>query len=179
MDIGARIRHLRRQQNRTLKEIAERCGFTRSLLSKIETGKTSPPVSTLDKIADALGVPLSRLLAEGEERAAVFLPGDRARGGLTPTDKGYAFFPFAAEWGEKRMQPFLFVAEKGRVRPDPLSHRGEEFVYVLEGAMRYRVGAVEYRLEAGDSLFFDPVQEHDLDPLTDRVVFLGIFLTKE
>ena len=179
MDIGPRIRRIRRQQHRTIREVAEACGFTRSLLSKIETGKATPPVATLNKIGDALGLKLSQLLADGDEQAAVFVPAGQAASQAKPTDKGYAFFPFAAEWADKRMQPLLFVAQKGEVTSKPLSHAGEEFVYVLEGEMHYRVGSVTYKLGPGDSLFFDPLQDHDLDPISDRVVFLGVFLSQE
>jgi len=128
------------------------------------------------KIADALGTNLPALLDGAGLRATAFTPApDLEATTLTRTDKGYAFFAFAAERGDKGMQPVLFVAEKGKVKPKALSHNGEEFVYVLEGRMKYRVGAVEYQLGPGDSLYFNAVDEHDLEPLSGRVVFLGIF----
>jgi len=176
MHPGARIRKLRRQQGATLQQIADRCGFTRSLLSKIETGKSSPPIATLMKIADALGVKLLSLLDSADNQTTVFTPAHRAAPAeMTVTDKGYAFYAYASERGNKEMQPFLFIAEKGKVDRKALSHSGEEFVYVLEGRMKYRVGAVEYSLGPGDSLYFDALDEHDLEPVTERVVYLGIF----
>lgn len=177
MEIGTRVRKFRTQQGRTLQEVADHCGFSRSLLSKIESGKTSPPISTLTKIAEALGLKLSALLEDGEDKPTVFTPGKDAVAKGVHTDKGYAFFPFASECANKQMQPFLFVAEKGKVKPKTLSHAGEEFVYVLEGEMNYKVGDIEYHLRPGDSLFFDSVQEHDLKPITKRVMYLGIFLS--
>jgi transcriptional regulator with XRE-family HTH domain len=53
IELGKRIRYFRKVQRRTLSDIAQMCGFTNSLLSKIENGKTTPPVSTLIKIANA------------------------------------------------------------------------------------------------------------------------------
>ena len=178
MHPGARIRRLRCQQGRTLQEVADACGFTRSLLSKIETGKTSPPVSTLIKIATALGTRLSALLDDAAASGTIFTPAKATQEApLERTDKGYVFFPFAAARGDKAMQPILFVAERGKVKPKPLSHAGEEFVYVLEGRLKYRVGNVEYQLGPGDSLYFDAIEEHDLEPLSERAVLLGVFQT--
>jgi len=172
----ARIRTLRRQQKRTLKDIADRCGFTVSLLSKIESGKTSPPIATLSKIALALGVTLGDLLDEQKVTSTVLTTAES----LAPrppsfTDKGYAFQVIGAQRPHKVMQPFLFTAEKGQIKPGTMNHAGEEFVYVLEGRMRYRVGDLTYDLGPGDSLYFDAEEEHDLEPLTDVVRYLGLF----
>lgn len=174
--ISTRIRTLRRQQQRTLKDIADRCGFTVSLLSKIESGKTSPPVATLAKIAAALGVDLTVLLAD--ERPAttvVTAAADLAARPATRTDKGYGFHLLAGERADKAMQPFLFVAERGKVKAEPMTHAGEEFVYVLAGRTRYRVGATTHTLGPGDCLYFDSAEEHDLEPLTDTVRYLAVF----
>lgn len=171
-----RIRTLRRQQKRTLREVAGQCGFTESLLSKIESGKTSPPLATLTRIALALGVSLSDLLDEGHAAQAQMTPAsDLVKRELTPTAKGYGFQVLAPGRGGKLMQPFLFVAEKDGVKAGPLSHIGEEWVYVLEGRMKYRVGATTYSLGPGDSLYFDAEEEHDFEPVSDVVRFLGVF----
>jgi len=174
--IPTRLRALRRQQKRTLKDVAERSGFTESLLSKIESGKTTPPLATLARIAAALGVGLGDLL-DDERRTAttVTAASEVAARPATRTGKGYGFHVLAANRAEKIMQPFLFVAERGEVRPGALSHSGEEFIYVLEGEMRYRVGVVTYTLGPGDSLYFDAEEEHDLEPLTPEVRYLGVF----
>lgn len=175
-DVHSRIRTLRRQQKRTLKEVALACGFTESLLSKIESGKTSPPLATLARIASALGVGLSDLLDDSRAASTVSIPAAVLEGrALTRTAKGYGFHVLGAERTGKIMQPFLFVAEKGGVKPGLLSHSGEEFVYVLEGQMSYRVGTTTYTLGPGDSLYFDAEEEHDLEPITDSVRFLGVF----
>jgi transcriptional regulator with XRE-family HTH domain len=176
MSLGTTIRRIRLQQSRTLEEIAQACGFTKSLLSKIENGHTVPPVATLTKIASALGVRVASLLDEGSGESSAFQAGARiGPDRFVRTDKGYAFFAFAATRQRKVMQPYLFVAERGKVKPEPLRHGGEEFVYVLEGTMRYRVGAAEYTLGSGDSVYFDGEEEHDLVPTTPKVRFLAVF----
>lgn len=170
-----RIRKLRRLQKRTLKDIADRCGFTVSLLSKIESGKSVPPIATLTRIAQALGVSLGDLLAANDEKSTIHTKAASHQESETRTDKGYLFSLLATERVNKLMQPILFTAEKGKVTPGGLSHTGEEYVYVLEGTMRYRVGSVTYTLDPGDSLYFNAEEEHDLEPVTDIVKFLAIF----
>lgn len=174
--IGARIRRVRKRQGRTLQEVADACGFTRSLLSQIETGKTMPPIATLTRIGEALGVPISALLSDDVQASTQHTPRERIRAAdFVTTNKGYRFFALAASRPEKLMQPLLFEARRGEVTPGPLRHTGEEFVYVLEGEMRYRVGPVDYHLREGDSLYFDAEQDHDLTPITERVFYLAVF----
>jgi transcriptional regulator with XRE-family HTH domain len=174
--IGHRIQKIRLRQHRTLEEVAVQCGFTKSLLSKIEHGKTAPPIATLMKIAAVLGVDITHFLAQTATFETVHTPAAAlADSKLTMTEKGYRFHMFAGQRSEKLMQPFLFVARKGEVQPSALSHRGEEFVYVLSGEMSYRVGDLNYRLGPGDSLYFDSEQAHDLAPISVKVVYLGVF----
>jgi uncharacterized cupin superfamily protein len=92
------------------------------------------------------------------------------------THKGYAFFAFAAQRLEQAMQPYLFVARRGAVQAHALQHAGEEFVDVLAGEMDYRVGAVTYHLAAGDALYFNADEPHDLTPVSARVDYLAIMV---
>jgi transcriptional regulator with XRE-family HTH domain len=177
MELGKRIRLLRKQQKRTQDEIASRCGFTVSLLSKIENGQTTPPVATLMKIANALGVKVSDLLEPDNQVSTVYNKGSEQ---LNPerwikTDKGYSFFAIASSRSDKVMQPYLFVAKKDEVVSSLLSHEGEEFIYILVGEMRYRVGDIEYTLQAGDSLYFNSMEEHTLFVVSDEVKYLAVF----
>ncbi len=174
--LHSRIRKLRRLQNRTLKDVCDRCGFTVSLLSKIESGKTTPPLATLTKIADALGVKLGDLLEGKHDRHTVLTTEEElGRAEPTRTDKGYAFQLLAAGRSDPAMQPILFTAEKGKITAGAMSHGGEEFIMVLSGRMKYRVGKTTYTLGPGDSLYFDSEEEHDLEPLTKQVRYIGVF----
>lgn len=180
MDVGRKIRLLRRQQNRTLEDIAGQCGFTKSLLSKIENGHTMPPIATMMKIAGALGVKMSDLLEDKHEQGTLFTKAGEHRqdAAWIKTDKGYSFYPFAAS-RDKLMQPYLFHARKGDVKGHVLSHEGEEFIYMLEGTMKYRIGSVEYTLEPGDSVYFHSLEEHALTPVSDEVRYLAVFSQRQ
>ncbi|MCV4231379.1 XRE family transcriptional regulator [Virgibacillus sp. LDC1] len=175
MELGSKIRRLRKEQNRSLDDIAKACGFTKSLLSKIENGKTVPPIGTLIKIAETLGTKISILLDDSDLNGTVYTPKARSEGKVVQTDKGYSFSAIAAERPEKLMQPFYFVAKKGKTGKRTYSHVGQEFIYVLEGTMIYYVGKEEYTLNAGDSLYFDSVENHSYTLVTDEVKYLSVF----
>ena len=73
-DMGDRIRILRINQKKTLQEVADSCGLSKSMISKIENGKTIPSVATLVKIAQSLGTSISILLEkEGISSIKVFM----------------------------------------------------------------------------------------------------------
>jgi len=127
MNVGTRIRMIRKSQNRTLQEIADICGFTKSLLSKIETGKTSPALSTLTKIASTLGVQISTLTDSKQHAGAVHTPGKNiASSDMVEMMDGFHFYSYASEKINKHMQPFLFVARRGKPDEKPVRHAGEE-----------------------------------------------------
>lgn len=176
MEIGARIRRLRRRQGRTLQAVARSCGFTKSLLSKIENGLSAPPVATLTRIAAALGVGVSALLDDSRTSGPLAASAaDVRKAPLVRTDAGYSFFTFAAERAEKLMQPFLFEVRKGQVKRHRLRHVGEEFVYILSGSIRFRAGRVEYSLGPGDSLYFDSEEEHEVAAVSRVARYLAVF----
>ena len=174
--IGERLRRLRRLQGRTLQDIASSSGFSRSLLSKIETGKIIPPVATLVRIAEALGTHVSSLLDDQESDDASHATWEDTLANFVQTERGYAISPLAGHHKNKRMQPFVFRVRKGEVKEHHVHHGGEELVYVISGRIRFRVGAVEYTLSEGDSLYFDPRITHNVTPDSDEALYLDIFV---
>ncbi|PJJ83572.1 helix-turn-helix domain-containing protein [Mucilaginibacter auburnensis] len=176
LNIGDRIRILRVTQKRTLQELADNCGISKSMVSKIENNKTMPSVATLVKIAQNLGTNVSSLMEQNGWEKAIVTSRAEAESKLMHTEKGYSIFPYASAFHEKKMQPFLFVAKKGEVKPHQLSHDGQEFVYVVEGEMKMTVGDTDYTLRQGDSLYFNAIQKHGIIPVSDVVTYLDIFV---
>lgn len=64
---GARVRHLRKTMTDLSQEaLADRCGFVRSYMGKVETGKANPSLDAIQTIADALGIPVKELFDDEE-----------------------------------------------------------------------------------------------------------------
>jgi transcriptional regulator with XRE-family HTH domain len=176
LTIGTRIRNLRMVQRRTIQDIADACELSKSMVSKIETNTVVPSVATLVKIAKALGTNVSVLMEESDAATSVVITAQKASENITKTDRGYHIFPFASEFKEKKMQPFLFVANKGEVKEHRLTHEGEEFIHILEGELKLQVGNVEYLLNKGDSVYFNAMEQHGIMPVSDSVKYLNVFV---
>lgn len=71
MDIGNRLRELRKAMQLSLGDISERSGLTRSLISRVELGRTSPSVRVLERWSDALGVPVAQLFPSVRARIVI------------------------------------------------------------------------------------------------------------
>lgn len=174
--LGSRVRRLRLQQVRTQKEIAKACGFTKSMLCKIESGAAYPSVAALVRLASVLGTNMAALMEENVSGRPVFVTRAQAEASVTKSEKGYAVFPYATEVADKKMQPFLFVVRKGEVKRHTLSHPGEEFVCVLDGEILFTVGDTEFRMRPGDSLFFNSLDPHGVVPVTAVAKYLDVFI---
>jgi transcriptional regulator with XRE-family HTH domain len=159
--IGANIRRRRVEAGFTLTELAERASLTKGTLSKIETGKVSPPISTILRIAEPLGTALSELFTESEASVPYVLT-RRGQGKIVSRNGsrfGYSYEALALELRHKAMEPFLLTIRPG----DPqgvFQHGGQEFIYMLSGQIDFCVGEQALRLRRGDALYFDPSLPH-------------------
>lgn len=153
--IARRVRDLRQQHGFTLDALAERSGVSRSMISLVERGESSPTAAVLDKLAAGLGVTLATLFDEAPQAAASPL----ARRAEQPTWKdpasGYVRRNVSPPGTGSPIQLVEVVFPAGaRVAYDS-APRGSEIqqqVWVLDGAMELAVGAAVWRLDAGDCL---------------------------
>jgi len=153
VNVGSRLRELREERNISMRGLAVKSGLSANALSMIERGKTSPSVSTLYKLADALGVDITAFFGPAAERlACVFIKaGERAR---VPFQRGL-WEGMGGETFIGRVLPFMLTLENGGASgPHFMAHTGHEFVLCLRGALEYQVDGRAYRMEPGDSLLF-------------------------
>jgi transcriptional regulator with XRE-family HTH domain len=152
-EVAQRLREIRETRRISLRELARLSGMSVNALSQIERGITSPSVSTLYKLVEALGVPITAIFqAEPEREEIVF---------RTAAQRTQVPFPLGV-WeglgGESfvgRVQPFVLTLEGGGDSgSDPIVHTGHEFVLCLEGQLEYRIEGKNFFLEPGDSLLF-------------------------
>ena len=152
IDLGARIRTLRRATPLTLRQLAERAAVTESFLSQVERGVTSPSIATVQRIARALGLTIGQLFADEPLRRLVRRE-DRRRityPGLDAVDE----FLTASTSG--RLQVILStIAPGGGTGEEAYTHESdEEVVVVLDGSLEVWVGEEHYLLAEGDALTF-------------------------
>lgn len=187
LDLGRKIRELRLRRGLTLKIMSERTGLSKPLLSQIENHVAAPPIATLLKISHALGVSIAHFFQEaaGPNRIAVVRQRDRRQSMLRIHEEasmvGYRYESLAYPRDDKHMEPFIVEIEP-REEKDLLfyNHRGEEFLFVLEGRLEFRGADHIIALDPGDSLYFDGDISHALRGLEgERAVVLAVIYTPE
>ena len=159
VDVGSRLTELREMRGFSMRALATKSGLSANALSMIERGKTSPSVSTLYKLADALGVSITSFFGtETEKKQVIFLKSDeRTR---IPFSRGI----FEGLGGEKfvgRVEPFVLTLESGANSGiHPMTHTGHEFVFCLRGELEYTVERNVFQMTPGDSLLFAAQLRH-------------------
>ena len=153
VNVGDRLRELREARSISMRGLATKSGLSANALSMIERGRTSPSVSTLYKLADALGVPITEFFAPPSEKQDVLLIRAEER-----TRIPFARGVWEGLGGEKfsgRVEPFVLTLESGASSGQHMMvHTGHEFVFCLRGQLEYLVEKHVYELQAGDSLLF-------------------------
>jgi transcriptional regulator with XRE-family HTH domain len=159
--LGARVRELRQARGLTLKALGRRAELSHPFLSQLERGLARPSVASVERIAQALGVPISALWAERRPDAACIVRADEgpvtahadpgAPGGVRELEVGGATIR-AREW-----------SGGGRDWPQEAeATTGEVLVYVVRGAIEVDLDGTVHDLAAGDALLFDGSVRHRL-----------------
>ncbi|WP_299628815.1 helix-turn-helix domain-containing protein [uncultured Tateyamaria sp.] len=168
--IGREVRAFRRQQAMTVAELAALAGLSIGMLSKIENGNTSPSLTTLQTLANALSVPLTSFFRRFEEqRAAVHTKSGQGveteRAGTRANHQYNLLGHIGANTSGVIVEPYLITLTEASDTFPTFQHDGIETIYMLEGVVDYRYGDASYRLEAGDTLFFDADAPHGPETL--------------
>lgn len=159
VNVGSRLRDLREERKISIRGLARKSGLSANALSMIERGKTSPSVSTLYKLADALGLPITTFFGEEIEKSTVvFMKADeRSR---VPFQRG-VWEGLGGENFAGRVEPFVLTLESGANNGiHTMVHTGHEFVLCLRGELEYQVEDQFYMLQPGDSLIFSAHLRH-------------------
>lgn len=156
--LGTTIRALRLRYRLTIADVAYRAGISRGMLSKIENGQTATSLETLSQIANALGITLSNLFRDFNTPAGgaqLVRKGEGMEVVRHGTKRGHTYHLLAFDQGPRKIfDPFLVtINDESEVFPS-FEHPGTEFIYLLEGKIKYRHGKQTYLLSPGDSLTF-------------------------
>ena len=162
--LGNTIRHLRLQHNLTIAEVANRAGISKGMLSKIENSLTAASLDTLEQLANALGVTLSKLFSNYNIPAGNtqhIKSGQGMEVVRRGTRVGHTYHLLAYDQGPKKtFEPFLISLEEHDEEFPAFEHPGTEFIYMLEGKLEYKVGNEIFLLEPGDALTFSGDAPH-------------------
>ncbi|ALC18791.1 helix-turn-helix domain-containing protein [Streptomyces pristinaespiralis] len=166
-EVGPRLRRIRRERGATLGALSEATGISVSTLSRLESGGRRPSLELLLPIARAHQVPLDELVGAppvGDPRVRAK---PIVRGGRT-------MYPLTARPGG--LQAYKVIHKVFGEKPEPRTHEGYEWMYVLSGRLRLVLGDHDVVLGPGEAAEFDTRVPHWFGCADDRPVeFLSLF----
>ena len=166
LDLGDRVRSLRKEKGWTLVQAAERAGLARSTLSKIENGQMSPTYEALKKLAGGLSISVPQLFTPPRnQQISGRLVSTRSGEGQALATATYEHELLAGALTKKAMLPY-----RARVRARSMNefdgwvrHDGEEFLYVLTGSITLYTEFYEpIDMRRGDSAYYDGTMGHNV-----------------
>ncbi|SMX50606.1 helix-turn-helix domain-containing protein [Maliponia aquimaris] len=166
LDLGQRVRELRKERNWTLEQAARQAGLARSTLSKIENGQMSPTYDALKKLAVGLQISVPQLFTPPQqEKVNGRLAVTRGGEGQSHATATYEHELLAEALTRKKMLPY-----RARVRARKMDefdgwvrHDGEEFLYVLTGVITLYTEFYEpIEMKRGDSAYYDATMGHNV-----------------
>ena len=178
--IGRQIRIYRKQMEITVSDLSKMTGLSTGMLSKTENGNTSPSLSTLQTLSNALSIPMTAFFKQFEQKRecihtkaneGVEVEGEGTRAGHQYNLLGH----LGSNDSGVIVEPYLIELTSETDTFKTFQHGGLETIYMLAGEITYRHGDGIYKLQPGDTLFFDANTPHGpetLDKLPAR--FLSI-----
>ncbi len=182
VDVGQRLRLLREERDISMRALARRSGLSANALSMIERGLTSPSVSTLNKLATALEVPITAFFRQEPAREQVVFRKAAERNRVPFADgliEGLGGESFVG-----KVEAFVLSMESGSSSgPHGMIHTGHELVFCLRGTLEYEVDGQIYLLEPGDNLIFAAQLMHRWrnpgNTVTNAIVMISAFEDNE
>lgn len=158
MKIGAKIKELRVQKSLTQEELADRCELSKGFISQLERDLTSPSIATLVDILQCLGTNLEEFFSKTASEQVVYSRTDYFEKIDTELKNRIEWIIPNAQ--KNMMEPILLTLEPdGSTYPDN-PHEGEEFGYILSGAITIHLGNKTYKAKKGESFYFTPNKKH-------------------
>src|SRR5216684_1585597 len=153
--IGGHLRQLRAKRRLSLAQVARAVGISVGFLSAMERSEMSGSVGTLRKLARFYKTNILDFFDAKEGSGRQVRPAERK---VLQAGPGVRMELLA--WGNTVMEPHLFRVAPGAGSGESYSHEGEEFLYILRGALAITLENEEYRLKAGDSFYFESATPH-------------------
>lgn len=158
VNLGEKIRSLRKKIGMTQKELAEQVGLTPSFISQLEKNLISPSLDSLLKLSEKLNTQPVYFLIEGEPSSfqkIIIKPEERQE--IRPPglkDKNIRFQLLVSDVLNRRMEPYLITMNEGaKIEGHFYGHKGDEFAHVIEGEVEVEVRNEKHLLKQGDSLY--------------------------
>jgi len=177
-EIAPRLIGLRESIGWTPEEMAELLGITGEKVTQYESGNVEIPVGYMLDVSRLCQVDLNTLISGSEPHLKSYAIVRKNEGFSVDRRKDYDYRSLGYKFAGREMEPFLItVPAKSEDEVNETSHRGQEFIYVLEGRLELRLGGEPLILDVGDSVYFDSETPHALRGMHgEETKFLDVIL---
>ena len=158
MELGTKLRDMRQQKNLTQEELADRCELTKGYISQLENDLTSPSITTLVDLLNALGSNLSEFFRDETEETIVFSESEY----IEKQSDGMTLEWVIPNAQKNMMEPVLVELAAGASTSTDFPHDGEEFGYVLEGKITVIRAGKSHTAKKGESFYYSADKEHQI-----------------
>ena len=155
--LGERLRLRRKELKLSMKEVAVSSGLSIGFISQVERGLTSPSLTSLTAIANFLRSDVTNFLSQPKSKSSITR--NEERDVYTINKNGLQYERLSDSFPGHTLNSVIIHEMPGH-RSESISHEGEEFFFILEGAITIYIDGVVNILEAGDSLHFDSSRSH-------------------
>ena len=164
--LGERLRLRRKELKLSMKEVAVSSGLSIGFISQVERGLTSPSLTSLTAIANFLRSDVTNFLSQPKSKSSITR--NEERDVYTINKNGLQYERLSDSFPGHTLNSVIIHEMPGH-RSESISHEGEEFFFILEGAITIYIDGVVNILEAGDSLHFDSSRSHSAWNHTNKV----------
>ncbi len=171
--IAERIRELREILDISRQDAAGKVGIPLETYDSYESARADIPIGVLYGLASLFGVDPTELLTGDGPRMDEYTLVRKGHGIQIERYAGYSFAALAFNFRNRDMDPMIVTLSQSD-HAELVAHKGQEFNFVLEGAIRVVVGKNEFTLEEGDSLYFNPAIPHGQRAVTPTAKFLTV-----
>ncbi|WP_019377572.1 helix-turn-helix domain-containing protein [Virgibacillus halodenitrificans] len=170
--IGEKVRDLRSERRMTLKQVSEKTGLSISFISQVETNKCSVTLESLMKISEALNVKPSYFFPKeantSYKKSVVISKQPNVEENESAID--FAYKDLSGKFSDQRFTPTLITLEPRKEGVTPMSHSGQEFIYILEGTLTIIMNDDLIDLKPGESIHMESTIPHNWMNLTDSII---------
>lgn len=165
--MSVQLKILRKKMGMTLEQLATQTGLTKSYLSKVERGMSSPSIAVALKLAKALNAQAEELFSTEPLPAEGYSLVRQEQRGTPDGQAAITHVPLAKHIGHRSLLPFMVYPPRSFGRSAFKEHVGEEFVYVHRGSVEVDFGNERLILEEGDALHFNAQKSHRIRTVSD------------
>ena len=160
MKIGDKIKRMRIEKGLTQEELANRCELSKGFISQLENDLTSPSIATLIDILEILGTNLKEFFSDDRAEKITYTYEDMFE--TENEELKYSLMWLVPNAQKNMMEPIMITLQPGGqyIEEDP--HEGEEFGYVLQGAVSIHLGNKTYKAKKGESFYYTAAKTHFL-----------------